>query len=165
MKAKNISAAASGYRQLEDVVGCKWSVSVLQAVAEGISRPGALERHIAGISTKVLSERLRKLTHYGLWDWFPFGGFGDNHSDRNDIAAAALAAGRKHLNGTALRELVVIGDTPNDVRCARSIGARVVAVPTGSTSIDELRAAAPDVLVETLEDVEPILRLFEDGKP
>ncbi len=107
----------------------------------------------------------RKLTHYGLWDWFPFGGFGDDHSDRNDIAAAALAAGRKHLNGTALRELVVIGDTPNDVRCARSIGARVVAVPTGSTSIDELRAAAPDVLVETLEDVEPILRLFEDGKP
>lgn len=68
MKAKNISAAASGYRQLEDVVGCKWSVSVLQAVAEGISRPGALERHIAGISTKVLSERLRKLTHYGLLD-------------------------------------------------------------------------------------------------
>lgn len=58
----------SSYRQLEDVVGCKWSVSVLQAVAAGISRPGALERHIAGISTKVLSERLRKLTGYGLLD-------------------------------------------------------------------------------------------------
>ena len=54
------------YRQLEEVVGCKWSVSVLQAVSEGISRPGALERHIEGISTKVLSERLRKLTGYGL---------------------------------------------------------------------------------------------------
>jgi len=54
------------YRQLEEVVGCKWSVSVLLAVAAGISRPGALERHIEGISTKVLSERLRKLTGYGL---------------------------------------------------------------------------------------------------
>lgn len=54
------------YRQLEEVVGCKWSVSVLLAVATGISRPGALERHIEGISTKVLSERLRKLTGYGL---------------------------------------------------------------------------------------------------
>lgn len=61
-------ATASSYRQLEDVVGCKWSVSVLQAVAGGVSRPGALERHIAGISTKVLSERLRKLTGYGLLD-------------------------------------------------------------------------------------------------
>lgn len=54
------------YQKLEDVVGCKWSVSVLQAVAAGVTRPGALERHIAGISTKVLSERLRKLTDYGL---------------------------------------------------------------------------------------------------
>lgn len=54
------------YSQLEDVVGCKWSVSVLRAVAEGVSRPGALERHVQGISTKVLSERLRKLTAYGL---------------------------------------------------------------------------------------------------
>lgn len=48
------------------MVGCKWSVSVLQAVGVGILRPGALERHVQGISTKVLSERLRKLTSYGL---------------------------------------------------------------------------------------------------
>ncbi len=60
------SESNPAYRQLEDVVGCKWSVSVLQAVADGVSRPGALERHVAGISTKVLSQRLRKLTGYGL---------------------------------------------------------------------------------------------------
>ncbi len=66
MKANKISPATRSYRQLEDVIGCKWSVSVLQAVGAGISRPGALERHIEGISTKVLSERLRKLTRYGL---------------------------------------------------------------------------------------------------
>ncbi|WKE67124.1 helix-turn-helix domain-containing protein [Gallaecimonas kandeliae] len=53
-------------RKLEDVVGCKWSVSVLLAINEGVIRPGELERHIAGISAKVLSERLKKLTHYGL---------------------------------------------------------------------------------------------------
>lgn len=63
----------SVYTKLEDVIGCKWSVSVLHAVREGVTRPGALEREIAGISTKVLSERLRKLTHYGLLkkDVFP----------------------------------------------------------------------------------------------
>ena len=48
------------------MVGCKWSVSVLLAIDSGIIRPGALERHISGISKKVLSERLRKLTSYGL---------------------------------------------------------------------------------------------------
>jgi len=61
-----LPVAKSAYLQLEDVIGCKWSVSVLRAVAAGVSRPGALERHIQGISTKVLSERLRKLTLYGL---------------------------------------------------------------------------------------------------
>lgn len=66
MKTKIILPLAKSYRQLEDVVGCKWSVSVLHAVGAGITRPGALERHIDGISTKVLSERLRKLTSYGL---------------------------------------------------------------------------------------------------
>ncbi len=54
------------YRRLEDVIGCKWSVSVLLAIEEGVTRPGALERRIEGISTKVLSERLRKLTRYNL---------------------------------------------------------------------------------------------------
>lgn len=67
MKAKKISGRGkSGYQQLEDVVGCKWSVSVLFTIAAGLTRPGAIEKHIAGISTKVLSERLRKLTLYGL---------------------------------------------------------------------------------------------------
>ena len=56
----------SEYTRLEDVIGCKWSVSVLLAVGQGVCRPGALERHIEGISTKVLSERLRKLSAYGL---------------------------------------------------------------------------------------------------
>lgn len=57
---------ATGYRRLEDVVGCKWSVSVLMAIDQGVNRPGQLERHIPGISTKVLGERLRKLHAYGL---------------------------------------------------------------------------------------------------
>ena len=67
MQEKKITPRApSVYRKLEDVVGCKWSVSVLLAVGDGVNRPGALERRIDGISTKVLSERLRKLTSYGL---------------------------------------------------------------------------------------------------
>lgn len=65
-KEKNISADDDHYRCLEDVIGCKWSVSVLMAAAAGVTRPGAMERHIPEISTKVLNERLRKLSAYGL---------------------------------------------------------------------------------------------------
>ena len=56
----------SAYRCLEDVIGCKWSVSVLLALRDGVLRPSELERHIEGISTKVLNERLHKLMRNGL---------------------------------------------------------------------------------------------------
>lgn len=59
-------ASRGAYERLEQVIGCKWSVSVLEAVRRGVNRPGALEKSIEGISTKVLSERLRRLTDYGL---------------------------------------------------------------------------------------------------
>ena len=42
---------------LEDVIGCRWTMSVLRAVSKGVRRPGALERHIEGISAKVLRDR------------------------------------------------------------------------------------------------------------
>jgi len=64
--AHSASGARADYQKLEDVIGCKWSVSVLQSIAVGAVRPGELERSIAGISTKALSERLRKLQAYGL---------------------------------------------------------------------------------------------------
>ncbi len=66
MSEKKLTKARSAYERLEQVVGCKWSVSVLEAIRIGVNRPGALERNIKGISKKVLSERLRKLTDYGL---------------------------------------------------------------------------------------------------
>jgi phosphoglycolate phosphatase len=112
----------------------------------------------------------RKLTHFNLWHWFAFGGYGDDHLDRCDIAAAALSAARDHINGRANSahnngkfdgEIIVIGDTPNDIICGRSIGARCVAVPTGHTKRDELRQSNPDLLVETLEDIGPILSLLD----
>ena len=53
---------------LEDVIGCRWSISVLHAVGRGESRPGALERRIAGISTKVLGDRLKTFTRAGIFE-------------------------------------------------------------------------------------------------
>jgi len=51
---------------LEDVIGCRWTFSVLRAVARGVNRPGALERQIDGISTKVLGDRLKNFTRAGI---------------------------------------------------------------------------------------------------
>jgi DNA-binding HxlR family transcriptional regulator len=57
---------------LEEVIGCRWTISVLSAVARGVRRPGALERHIEGISPKVLSDRLRHFTRAGIFERVQF---------------------------------------------------------------------------------------------
>lgn len=57
---------------LEDVLGCRWTISVLRAVGGGVNRPGALERHIKGISAKVLSDRLKKFSRAGIFERVQF---------------------------------------------------------------------------------------------
>ncbi len=92
-----------------------------------------------------------KLRHFGLWEFFEFGGFADDHEDRNRIAAAALKRGRRVV-GKNLRpeEIVVVGDTPFDIRCGKFIGAKVLAVATGGAKLDELKKHSPDWVVEDL---------------
>lgn len=51
---------------LEDVLGCKWSWSILRTIHAGTIRPGQMKRAIPGLSTKVLNERLRKLVLHGV---------------------------------------------------------------------------------------------------
>lgn len=53
-------------RMVEDIVGCKWSLTVLGLVRQGVHRPGAMEHAVPGLSAKVLNERLRKLTRFGI---------------------------------------------------------------------------------------------------
>ncbi|MBK9140061.1 MAG: HAD hydrolase-like protein [Verrucomicrobia bacterium] len=92
-----------------------------------------------------------KLRHYGLWQHFAVGGFGDDDEDRNRLVAVGRARGERLL-GRALAgdEVLVVGDTPADVRCGRAIGAKVLAVATGGASPEALRQSQPDWLVPDL---------------
>ncbi len=121
--------------------------------------------HIGLLTGNVVAAAERKLGYYGIWNRFAFGGFGDNHPERNDIAHAAREAARVHhqemeLNEDADEKILVIGDTPNDITCARAIGAMAVAVPTGHTSSESLAAAMPDLLLENLESSKAIVDWF-----
>ena len=51
---------------VEDIVGCKWSLCVLDMAGRGIHRPGEMQRTYRGLTAKVLNERLRKLVRFGL---------------------------------------------------------------------------------------------------
>jgi phosphoglycolate phosphatase-like HAD superfamily hydrolase len=102
-----------------------------------------------------------KLGHFGLYEHFAFGGFGDYHFDRDDVAREALAAVHECVGPHCTADRIwVIGDTPLDVQCARAIGARVVAVATGLHTRAELAATRPDLVLDDLSDAAPLLRLI-----
>jgi len=102
-----------------------------------------------------------KLGHYGLFEHFSFGGFGDHHFDRDDVAREALAAVHTHLGARIMTDRIwVIGDTPLDVQCARAIGARVVAVATGVHTIDQLSECKPDISLPDLSDPTAFLNML-----
>lgn len=90
-----------------------------------------------------------KLRKFGLWEKFELGAFADDSEDRNCIAAAAKKRGEEALS-RPLRgdEIVVIGDTPLDILCAKSIGARSLAVATGMHSRSILEEAQPTWAVD-----------------
>ena len=64
--SKNKNESIPVTRMVEDIVGCKWSLSVLKTIREDIVRPGDIQRAIEGISTKVLNERFNKMMRYGI---------------------------------------------------------------------------------------------------
>jgi phosphoglycolate phosphatase len=100
-----------------------------------------------------------KLGHFDLWDRFSFGAFGDDHDDRNALVPVALSRAREAgVSEPPADRVVVIGDTPLDIACARAHGARAVAVATGSYSRDQLREAGADILVDTLADARALIR-------
>lgn len=114
---------------------------------------------LLGLLTGNTREGARlKLGHYGLFDYFRFGGFGDLHLERNAVAQEALTEAHRQSNGAVQPDRIwVIGDTPLDVRCARFIGARAVAVCTGWHPREELEADKPDLLLEDLTDPSALL--------
>ena len=96
-------------------------------------------------------------------DWFEFGVFGDEGETRRDLPVVARERHRK-LTGELLdpSRIVVIGDTPHDVDCARHSGCRVIAVATGSASYETLREHQPDLLLKDLQDTQQVMAWLLD---
>lgn len=120
------------------------------------------EPPVVGLLTgNVRAGAERKLRAHGLWDEFEFGAFGDDDEDRNRIAEVAWRRGRARLgDDLAGSEIVVVGDTPLDVACARAIGARCLAVGTGNYRAGDLAGLGPEWVCEDLRGFDPA-RLWE----
>jgi len=117
------------------------------------AEPGWIMGLLTGNSTQMARV---KLGHFGLFERFAFGAFGEMAENRDALARRAVEDIARRWGVPAAR-CVVVGDTELDVACARAAGARAVAVATGGRTRAELARVSPDLLLDDLTDPAPLL--------
>jgi phosphoglycolate phosphatase-like HAD superfamily hydrolase len=95
-----------------------------------------------------------KLSRFDLNRFFSFGAFGCDAVERSDLPPVALERAER-IAGRSFRpeEALIVGDTVHDVACARAHGIPVIAVATGRTTAEALRAGGADRVVADLTEI------------
>lgn len=132
---------------------------ILPGVSEILQRMQDRPDRVLALLTGNLRRGAKlKLEHYGLWDYFEFGAFADDHHDRNELGAFARSrAKEKHGAEFAAARIDVIGDTGHDIACGRIFGGRTIAVATGSWTRAKLAEEKPDFLFDDLSNVDEVM--------
>jgi phosphoglycolate phosphatase len=113
---------------------------------------GVVQSLLTGNLAPVAHLKLRMMSLIEFFD-FESGAYGSDSPRRTDLPLiAAERAAQRYGHVFAGPDIVIVGDTPNDIACARAVGARAVAVATGPFGVDELRLHAPDAVLPDLTD-------------
>lgn len=159
VRARLDECFAAYVRELAALVGNGHRVQVMPGVARLVRVLAADPGATVGLLTGNIEAGARvKLEPTGLWPHFVVGAFGSDDPDRRRLPAIARARARAVAGRDfAFAEVVIIGDTPLDVDCARACGAVAVAVATGQHRAAELAACGPDLLFRDFADVDAAL--------
>jgi len=132
---------------------------VMPGVREILDRLHDQPDRILGLLTGNLRRGAElKLQRFGLWDYFQFGAFADDHTDRNELGAfARRRALELHGHDFPAGQIDVIGDTGHDIACGKIFGARTIAVATGSWTREQLAAHHPNFLFDDLSQVDKVI--------
>lgn len=99
-----------------------------------------------------------KLGAANLNSYFPFGAFGSDSAVRAELPPIAVGrASTRHAHRFSGREVVIIGDSIHDVRCGAPHNATTIAIASGKTAAERLRAENPHYFFQTAEDTEGIV--------
>ena len=144
---------------LEDEIKRSRYYIVHDGVIELLDELTGLDHAFLGLLTGNIERGARmKLAHFDLNRYFPIGAYGSDSANRLDLPAVARERAQKHFDENfEPHELVIIGDSIFDVMCAKSFGARSIAVNTGRTTWEELEKQEPDYLFKSLKDTATVL--------
>ncbi|MEO8438715.1 MAG: HAD family hydrolase [Spartobacteria bacterium] len=134
--------------------------TVLPGVQGLLTRLQGRPQNVLGLLTGNVERGAKlKLSHYGLWHFFSFGAFADDHHERNQLGPFAQRRAHERFGiDFAADEIDVIGDTPHDIACGKAVGARTIAVTTGSFSRAQLAKHQPDLIVDDFAEVDAVMR-------
>jgi phosphoglycolate phosphatase-like HAD superfamily hydrolase len=151
----------------EELRSSERPVRVMPGVLELLDALDARDDVLMGLLTGNLAAGARaKLAAAGIDpDRFRVGAYGSDHEIRGELPAMAQRRAREEL-GVVVEgdDIVVIGDTPADLHCGRSIGARAIGVATGHYSAAELLAHDPAAVFDDLSCTADVVRAIV-GKP
>jgi phosphoglycolate phosphatase-like HAD superfamily hydrolase len=140
-------------------------IEAMPGAREVLEKIEADPRYLSALLTGNIEPAAHlKVEITGLAQFFRLpGAFGNDSFDRRDLPALAAQRINQHLGVSFQPEqFIVIGDTPNDIACARHFGARVLAVATGRVhSAEELAACEPDALLPDLLDAELVIETLD----
>lgn len=104
---------------------------------------------------------MAKLNSLGLGHYFSSGGFGDEPGEKWDVAKDCIRKIEKKYNTVFRKEqMYLIGDSTYDIKCANEVGMTSIAVSTGWSDEDSLRACNPDYYFDDLSDTGEIIRII-----
>jgi phosphoglycolate phosphatase len=156
---ENVSAYLDGYAHHLSLELPRREGKLLPGILELLEKLRARPNVVLALLTGNISRGAQlKLEHYGVWHFFEFGAFADDHHDRNQLGPFARSrAKEKHGREFSPEEIDVIGDTPRDIACGKAFGARTIAVATGTWSRAELAEHEPDFLIDDFSDVDGLI--------
>src|SRR5579863_2829396 len=135
------------------------TTTVHPGVAELIQKVAADPDTVLGLLTGKCEAAAQKKLKCARLDGFVVGAYGDRHERRDELPLVAVQAAER-VTGRRFggKEIVILGDTPNDVECGRALGVKAIGVATGRYKLDELAQYAPDAVFPTFADVSAVLR-------
>ena len=149
------------YEMLEEELAAR-DPRALPGVPELIEALAARDDVVLGLGTGNLRRAaFLKLASVGLDGYFTGGGFGDDHVDR----IAMLLDGAREIGWREGDRLAVIGDTEHDIAGGRALGAFVLAVATGWTSLEDLARHEPDAVLPDLTDLDGVMATLLGSYP
>lgn len=157
LKRLELELAGAAEQLAAEGSACRGATEVLAALA---ADPQVAQSVLTG---NIAPNAVVKLAAFGLDRWLDVeaGAFGSDHADRLELVPIALRRQRE-LRGRSFEPdtVWVVGDTPNDLACARAGGVRCLLVATGRFALDELAALEPEAVLPDLADTAAVVGLL-----